>query len=195
MSRKFLDTIRSEIDAGVFTNSDGLVTAASVNSILKDMTDSLAQDEAALLGSDPVTMALTGDWSVISNATVVGGAAYPNFIGGDANFLQIDNVAGTITGSTTPGFSYECVGAVSLDAGTNAVIEATIGTNGLPSTYVASMVGTGGVRNLSVYLSRYNLTSAASDAYSLMLRVESGSGAVTVSSRTFGAIVLPTNAP
>ena len=193
MSRKFLDTLRTEIDAGVFTNSEGKITAANVNSILKDMTDSLAQDEAGLLGDAPVTMVLTDAWQSISDATVTGAPAYGNAIGGEPDFLIVDSAAGTVTGSSTAGFSYECIGAVTLDAATNAVIEASVGVNGVPGAYIASIVGTGGVRNISVYLSRYNLTSGVDDVYSLMLRVESGSGSITLGPRTFGAIVLPTN--
>ena len=191
--RKFLDVIRAEIDAGIYTNSEGEVTAAAVNGILKDIVDSVTQDEAALLGEDPVTMALTADWQTVSDATVTGGSAYPVEIGGDGNFLTINAAAGTVTGSSTAGFSYESIGAVTLDAANNAVIEATIGVNGVPGAYIGSMIGTGGARNVSTYLFRYILTSGANDVFSLMLRVESGSGAVTVSSRTFGAIILPTN--
>ena len=195
MSRKFLDTLRAEIAARIYTNSEGKITASNVAETLKDMTDSLAQDEAGLLGDAPVTMALTDAWQSVSDATVTGAAAYGETIGGDPDFLIVDAAAGTVTGSSTAGFSYECIGAVSLDAATNAVIEAAIGVNGVPGAYVASIVGTGGVRNISVYLSRYNLNSGINDAYSLMLRVESGSGAITLGPRTFGAIVLPTNNP
>jgi hypothetical protein len=192
--RKFLDEIREEIANSVYPNKAGAIKPTPISKFLGDMLDSLAQNEAGMLGSDPLSFDIDENWVSISDA-VVAGQAYDQVIGGDNDFLKVSASAGTITGTETAGFSYETLGAITLDAGANKEIEAAIGLDGVPGAYVASVIGTGGARFQSMYLSRYTTAAPANGVFSLMVRAPNGSETISVEARTFGSIVVPTQNP
>lgn len=209
MARRFLDDIRTDmaqalldIQATIYTNATQDVSGDDVQNafnilepLWQDMIDSCIQDEAALGGSASMTFSLGTTWVPINDALAPPVLAYDTVTGGDADFLKVDQVDGSITTSATPGFSYETIGQISIDASNNTVVEAAILQEGVPLQFIGSIIGTGGIRAQSIYLSTYSLNHTANCKYQLGVRVASGTDTVTVTPRQFGVIIVPTNNP
>lgn len=196
MARKFLDVWQSEMESALADNTQGLITAANHRALLTDLKDSVIDDEAVLSGSVTQTFSIDENWVNIADALLAGPEMYDVVIGGDADFLQVNRALGTITGTSTAGFTYNAIAAIGIDAATNVVIEASIGLNSSPNTaFIGSIVGTGGAREQSIYVERYTLSAPSSAIYSLMVRAPAGATSITVTPRSFGAAIKPTNSP
>lgn len=198
MARKFLDVVRSNITSRMPDNADSLIDAADVRENVLDMVDSLTQDEAGLTNvtDNTITLNLTDAWTILNNTNTAPVITYDTPVGGDADFLKVDQAAGTITSSATAGYTYEALGAVTVNSAANEVIEATIGVDGAPGDLIGSNVGSAGSRAESIFLRRYLPSTPANSAFSIMVRAPDGSASnVEITTRSFGVIVLPTNNP
>lgn len=212
-TRRFLDDIRTDIDTNdqyridnIYTNTDESISGDTVGvwmqaavQIQADMLRSLADSEALLSGSTTTSFPITDTWVNLSDALLGSGSMFDIAIGDDSageGFLKIDMPSGTITGKDVAGYTYNAIGALGVDAGTNEVIEVAIGLNGSPNTaFVGSVIGTGGVREQSVYVERYTLSAPANAVYSLMVRAPDGAATIQVTPRNWGLAVKPTDNP
>jgi hypothetical protein len=99
MTRRFLDDIRTEINAQIVSNGAGAITALVLNPLMIDTIDSCIADEAKLRrDAEQLTVPLTAAYTTP--------IVYDYSEGGDGSFLIVNEAAGTITSSYTPGFSY-----------------------------------------------------------------------------------------
>lgn len=194
--RQFLDDWQAQVEAQIQTNTEGLISGTLVQQALIGLKNSTVDDEAVLAGSTTESFTIDENWVNVSDALLAGPQMYSFIVGGDAEFLIVDRALGTITGTSTAGYTYNGIAAIGVDAPQNVVVEASIGLNGVPNTaFVGSIVGTGGTREQSMYVERYNLTAPASAVYSLMIRAPAGSTSITVTPRSFGVAIKPTNNP
>jgi len=198
MARKFLDTVRTDIAAKLADNTTGEISALDMREVLRDLLDSTVSDEAAFTNAvtPPVlSMALDATWRPLTDANVTGGAVFDTVVGGDAEFLRMEPSNSGIRGSATVGWSYNVKGSISIDGATNVAIEIAMGMNGEPGTLVQTVIGTNGVRFTGTYLERYVLSAPADALFQLLVRAPDGPTTASISSRGFGAIILPTNNP
>ena len=209
MARRFLDNVRTDLTAAlatvqatIFTNAAQAISGDDVQNafnifepLWQDMFDSGVQDEAGLGGSTSMTFTADVAWTPINDLTAPPVIAYDDVQGGDADFLKVDQADGSITTTATPGFSYESLGAVSIDAGNGIVVEAAILRDGIPTVLVGSIVGTGGVRSQSIYVTSYLTSHTPNQKYQLGVRAPAGPTSVTLTPRNFGLIIVPTNNP
>jgi hypothetical protein len=193
--RMFLDDWEAQMNSLIATNTTGDISAVDFQTVLTNLKDSVIQDESVLQGSVAQTVSLDENWVSLSDALLAGPEMFDTVIGGDGVWLIINRAAGTITTTSTPGYTYKVLGAVTLDAATLVEVEATIGLDGVPGNFVASLVGTGGTRELSMSVSRLDLSAPASGVYTLMVRAPNGSTNISIAPRQFGAIIEATNNP
>jgi len=198
MARKFLDEVRTDITTKLADNTTGDISALDVREVLRDLLDSSISDEAAFtnaLTPPVVSMALDATWKPLTDANVTGGVAFDMVVGGDAEFLRMLPSDSGIRGSAVAGYSYNVKGSISIDAATNTSIQVAMGMNGEPGVLVQTIIGTNGVRFTGAYLERYILSAPADALFQLLVRAPDGPTTASISSRGFGAIILPTNNP
>lgn len=198
MTRLFLDNLRTLVNSRIPDNDIGAIDAADVRENMLDVIDSTIQDEAGLTSSTTptITVDLTATWVKLDDLLDAPVIAYDTTIGGDATFLKVDQTAGTITSNATPGFTYEGLGAITVNSTAGEVIEAAIGLDGLPGDLIGSNVGAAGTRPESIFLRRYIPSTAANSEFSIIIRAPDGSANnVEITTRSLGIIVLPTNNP
>jgi hypothetical protein len=193
--RMFLDDWEAQMNSLIATNTTGDISAVDFQTVLTNLKDSVIQDESVLQGSVAQTISLDENWVSLSDALLAGPEMFDTVIGGDGVWLIINRAAGTITTTSTPGYTYKVLGAVTLDAATLVEVEATIGLDGVPGNFIASLVGTGGTRELSMSVSRLDLSAPASGVYTLMVRAPNGSTSISIAPRQFGVIIEATNNP
>jgi hypothetical protein len=193
--RMFLDDWEAQMQSLLAANDSGNITADDFHTVLTNLKDSVIQDESVLQGSVAQTIPLDENWVSLSDALLAGPEMFDTVIGGDGVWLIVNRAAGTITTTSTPGYTYKILGAVTLDAATLVEVEATIGLDGVPGNFIASLVGTGGARELSMSVSRLDLSAPASGVYTLMVRAPNGSTNITIAPRQFGVIIEATNNP
>lgn len=188
MARKFLDTIKDNINSDFLDNTSGLITPEELRDIANDLVDSLKADEAELASSAETTgIALTGTFANL--ATV-----YSSGTGDDGDFLNVNFAAGTVTGTATAGFSYQLSGTLVIEATNNEVIELTFGVDGVATGGVVTIVGNG-TDDASRHWQSFVRSAPASGVFSIMARAQDGSATIDVVSARFVAAVLPTNNP
>jgi hypothetical protein len=195
MTRMFLDDWEAQMQSLIAANSSGDISADDFQTVFTNLKDSVIQDESVLQGSVAQTITIDENWVSLSDALLAGPEMFDTVIGGDGVWLIVNRAAGTITTTSTPGYTYKILGAVTIDAATLVEVEATIGLDGVPGNFIASLVGTGGSRELSMSFSRLDLSAPASGVYTLMVRAPNGSTNITIAPRQFGVIIEATNNP
>jgi hypothetical protein len=195
--RKFLDTVRSEMATKLADNTAGEISALDIREVLADIIDSTISDEAGYASStSPIlSMALTTTWRPLTDANVTGGVVFDTAVGGDGDFLRMLPSVSGIQSSPIDGWSYNAKGAIDIDAPTNVPIEVAIGADGVPGTLVQTVIGTAGVNFWGTYLERYLLSTPADTIFQILLRSPTGPTTASISNRTLGLIILPTNNP
>lgn len=192
MSRKFLDTIKTEMETVINDNQTGDVEPADVRGVLGDMIDSLKQDEGTLYSNvDPAATgyAVGANWAVIDEGYAVAE-------GDDGEFLNLSLPDGTVTTTPTPGYSYTVKAAITLEASNSIPIDLAIGVNGAPSSFVTTVVGDGSGDPVSRYWEAFIKTAGASDAIGILMRHGSGgTTSIDINSIALVAVIEPTNNP
>ena len=173
MTKKYTDTLMTDIAAVLADNQTQQISAADVRQALLDIVDSLRPAWAALLAdhATPVAIALTSSWQTLNGAgfwTVAGSSA--------AVELEALQSAGQIDvkfGS----WNHVVRGQVNFEAPSNTEIQMSIGVNGSPIGTIASVNGAGTGR--IVQLADWALTfPAAGSKISLLMRAPAGNQTV-----------------
>jgi hypothetical protein len=191
MARRFLDSIRADIASQLADNVTGNITAPVMQNLLLDMIDSTIQDEAAI-ASNAISLAVPTaiDWTSLA----VG--VYDITVGGDATFLKLDAVNGTVTTSATAGFTYEFEGKISFsDIGSNTPIDFSILADGVQVGFIAAMTGGGGTRARTSAFSHISLSATPNAVYTIGVRTPNSINALDILSVGITAIITPTNNP
>ena len=188
MSRKFLDTVRSDISAQLQTNAN--TTGLELNAVLQDLIDSSVQDESAIAGTTPVLSFVTSTaWTEIDEGYTVD-------VGGDAEFLFPNFASGQIQTSNTAGFTYNIRAQISIaDLGNNVPVEFTLLANGVPTGFIATTAGRGNNRPLTVSFSGIKLSGVANEVWSVGVATPNAADTIDIFSISMSVTILPTNNP
>jgi hypothetical protein len=156
-----------------------------------DTIDSCIQDEAAIVSSTPSTgIATTTTWQPLTTGI------YDGTVGGDASFLIMDAVNGTVTTSATAGFTYSFAGKLSLTGiDQNTPIEFAILADGVAVGFIASVTGGHNSRPLSVDVGFITLSTPASTVYTIGVQTPDGVQTIAISDIALGVTINPTNNP
>lgn len=188
MARRFLDDVKSDLSALLVTG--GNTPAPALADLLIDTIDSTVDDESAIFSSGAsLGVAISTAWTPIT-------AAYDGQVGGDADFLKTDFAAGTITTTTTAGFTYKTDGFVSFtDLGANVVIEFAILRGGVPVGVIATLTGGGNNRPRIANFSSFDLSNSPDDVYSIGIRTPDGAQSIDILDIALAVTISPTRNP
>lgn len=189
MSRIFLDTLKVNLSALLVT--DGAVTAPQLLSQLIDVVDSTIRDEAVISASAPVLAVPTAvTWAPLTTGI------YDTVKGGDAEFLKVDAINGTVTGATVAGYSYLLEAKVSFtDLSANTPIEFSILADGLQVGFVSAMTGGGGTRARSAAFTLFDNQASSDVVYTVGIQTPNGINTLDIIGVGMLVSVLPTNNP
>jgi hypothetical protein len=189
MTRRFLDNIRTELDALLVTG--GATTALELKPLLIDMIDSTVQDESAIASNTP-SLAIP---TAVAFTPLTAGI-YDLSVGGDATFLKLDVAGGTVTTASTAGFTYEFEGKISFtDIGSNQAIDFSILADGVQVGFIAAMTGGGGSRARTAAFSHIQLSAGANAVYTIGVSTPAGVSTIDILSVGLTAMITPTNNP
>ena len=189
MSRRFLDDVRSDIISLFPNNSTGQISAQDLRQVTTDMVDSCVSDECAIYSTGTTQgIALTGTFS--SFATI-----YDAQVGGDGNFLKPAFAGGTITGSSTGGFTYRALVHLTVGPGNNERLEFAIGVNGAPAEGFRPDIVGNGADPQTVNVDLLELSARSNAIFTIMARAVDGSATIDVIDARFVVAVMPTNNP
>lgn len=196
MARRFLDDVRADIISGFADNTTGLITAAAMRQITRDMVDSSVDDEAGItaVATLPLTFTVPATFTPL-NGALAGATLFDVTIGGDGEFLIPQATQGAIVTASTPGFTYVSEAVIQLEMANNAEIEMALGIGGLPGQFVTNIVGRGPGRAVGGFAKRYIAAAAASSSFQVLVRAPSGPEQVTLVEATLGLVIKPTNNP
>ena len=187
MARRFLDDIRADIQTEFANNTVGAITAADVRNVLTDIIDSTVQDEGFLYTqTTSAAIPLTGTFQNIDPWT--------EELGGDGEFVIPNLSSGNIATGAHGGWSYDLAFELRVTAANNEVFEFTLGRNGVPYGYIASLEGNGADER-SVSGSMPIIASVSTEVITLMARAVDGAGNLVIEGGLLGVTVLPTNNP
>jgi hypothetical protein len=185
MTRRFLDDIRADVNAGIITNGVGSITALVLNPLMIDTIDSCIADEAKLRrDAEQLTVPLTAAYTTP--------IVYDYSEGGDGSFLIVNEAAGTITSSATPGFSYGFALDVVIIGALNARYDMSGLIGGVAQGFVTSGTGEGANDPITLHLGGTSLSTPASGVLELGLKTDSP-GNITIVSAAMRLDILPTN--
>jgi hypothetical protein len=190
MTRRFIDDIKNEINTLMADNASGDFTLAMDRSIRFDMLDSTVQEEATILSNHVESLGypVTGSYALLSSV-------YNETIGGDGTFLIVNESAGQITTTVTPGFTYFGLVALSIQGPNNADYLFTISENGVQIGYQAAVTSTGGTNRLSMSFPLEVNAAPASASYGVSIMSPNGAATVDILDINFRLAVLPTFNP
>ncbi len=188
MSRKFLDDIKTDINTLWADNITGNISPADLRGPIIDSIDSLKQDEGQIASTAPtIGLVLTGTFQDLITT-------YDIESGDDGSFLKTFFASGQIQSSATPGFSYQCVGRVTVEAANNETIEFSVGINSVPIGFIGALTGNAN-NDLSVDFSHFERAASANDNFTLMARAADGAATIDIQAILMTLIIWPTNNP
>ena len=190
MARRFLDNIRSDISTFLADNITGDISPADIRNILNDIIDSTIQDECGIVTSAPVA-----GYAIAATFTPITTGVFTEEIGGDGSFLTVSAAAGNVTLSSTAGFAYNVVGAISFAAPNNTEIEIVVLVDGVPKPYSPLGTGRGNNRPVTVYTDAIINPAPAGAVVQLGLRAPAGATTITIEDCVLGVTIQPTNNP
>lgn len=188
MTRKFLDTVRSELTAQLATSN--LTTAPQLDVVLQDLIDSTIQDESAIIGETPVLGFVTAaGFTEIDNAFTVD-------VGGDGSFLIPNALSGQIQTSAIAGYSYSIKAQISIaDMTNNTPVEFSLMSNGVETGFVATLNGQGNGRPMTASFSGLKLSGLANEVWSIGVSTPNGANTIDILNASLSVTILPTNNP
>ncbi len=202
--RRFIDDIRSDIAANqvlisntIYNNntkdisgSDIQAPLLAIGDLMVDMCDSTIQDEGNIYGNTEVEdVSLNGDWLSLDAGFFTSGD------GDDGEFLNVDVANGTITSTSTAGYSYLVLASVTMQAGGQELVEFAIGLDGAPVGFIRQIEGDGTNDGVSGYLRYFSRTTPANGVWTIMARAEDGSATIDIPRIELDVVILPTNNP
>lgn len=186
MARKFLNTIRSEVQTLLADNTTGNISAAEMRQVIVDTLDSTYESSAYVVSNaaSPGTV-VTATPAIIPMASPVSSSAEPTWLLANAINRQVSVLAPAV------GFAVSAIVEATIEAANNDVIEFAIFQNGVATRWTAEATGRGAGRPASISLGGILIGSVGT----IDLRVSSPAGS-TVNFLTSSMIVSvrPTNA-
>ncbi len=189
MSRRFLVDIQTDIDAKLADNITKDILPVNMRDILGDMNDSLKQDEAALTSSSATNgLATAVSFEVLDTV-------YDAQQGGDGDFLNTVFGVGTITGTSTPGFTYAIVGTISVSGTNNVAIQIGVGVDGVQTGFITRHEASGITEFYTMSVRLLVNAAIADSVFTMMIATPDGISSVDIADATLGVIIHPTNDP
>lgn len=189
MARRFLDNIRA--DMALLYVPGGGIAAVNEGALMLDMLDSVIQDEA-VIASNAASLAVPTTTSYLPLTTDI----YDVGVGGDDDFITLDVINGTVTTSSTPGFTYELEGKVSFaDLGSNVKINFSVLVNGVQAGFVAELTGGGGTNPRTASFSHVVLSALADAVFTIGVQTPDVADTIDINSIALSCTIQPTNNP
>jgi hypothetical protein len=190
VSRRFLDDVRADLTGLLVDNVSGNIEASDLLPLLIDLSDSTIEDESAITGPSVGILVNTAvAWAPI-------GLVYTGETGGDVDFLKLDQAAGTVQGSSTPGYTYSVTGFVSYtDGQANRQVDLAVLRDGAPVGFIARTAGRGNGRPLTASFAHLNLSSDADAVYQIGIQTPEGVNSIELLDIALGLTIRPTNNP
>lgn len=189
MARRFLDDIRADIASRIADNDVGAIDAADVRTPLLDMMDSVITDEATLdVDTGKIDLSTTTAWATY--------ATYDSSAGDDGDFLKINQGAGTVTGSSTAGFSYLITASMSAIFPPARAMNVSVGVNGNPVGFIAGAPGDGAGDPVTLSTTFFVRSAGSNDVFSLLWQTDQAiTSNVDVPDARLTVVIWPTNNP
>ncbi len=195
MTRKFLDTVRAEVQTLLPDNNAGEITPELIRGILGDVIDSCVQDEAAIVLFFPQIAPAAVSDAAFATVPIV----YQVTQGGDATFLRVTSgLGGNIQLATEAGFTYAIRATVSFEGTEDARYGLGIMVNGVITFTGAISYDTGqGVGDPTNMNISGVINAATTDAVIElgMIRDAGSDPTIVVQSASLGVVIVPTNNP
>ncbi len=189
MTRRFLDDVRGDLTAQLATGNQ--TPAPALNLLLLDVIDSTIQDEA-VIASNTASPAVP---TAIAWAPLTTGI-YDVETGGDAEFLKIDLINGSVTTATTGGFTYKIDGNISFDdVASNTPIEFSVLADGVQVGFIAALNGGGSSRPRTASFSHVALSAGADTVFTIGVQTPNGVNTIDIASIALSVTIQPTNNP
>jgi hypothetical protein len=185
MSRIFMDDWRTA--RTLLLQTGGATTALELLASDIDLSESCTDDESALI--------MTTDQPLVTTSSFAKLTGYDSAVGGDAEFLITDFLAGDVTTSAVAGFSYQFNAQISFICTNNAVYQFSLMRNGVATGFVASITGTGNGDLQTVNLEGLELSALANSIWSVGFLSLGGGDALTILQAFLRATIKPTNNP
>jgi hypothetical protein len=139
MTRKFLNTIRSEITTLLADNTTQDITASELRQVVGDILDSTYESSAYVYsGAASPGEVLTNTYVVVPMASPVSAQAEPTFLTANAANRQVNVLAAAV------GFAISAVVEATVTVPNNEVVEFAIFQNGVATRWTAETSGSGG---------------------------------------------------
>lgn len=188
MTRRFLDDVRTDLIAQLTTGNE--TPAPTLNGLLLDMIDSTIQDEAVIYGITPVDNHPTTTTFVPINV------GYDVTVGGDAEFLKMNDASGEAQGATVAGYTYSIKGQITVIASNGQRYEFVILRNGVDQLgVVRGLTGDGNNDPVGVDLSGFTISALSDAVYTIGVRSPDGANDIDIQAIGLSATILPTNNP
>ena len=159
-----------------------------MRSVLKDIMHSTVSDECTLASTGPtLSYQLTTAFQPL--ATIFGSQE-----GGDGVFLKPDFGTGTIGTATTAGYSYEVVGAVTIEDANNVVLDLSIAVDGAPLQFIASVVGKGAGKPFTIDIGGLIRSAVSNSVITLVMKADKVAD-VDIINSVLRVDIKPTNNP
>ena len=192
MPRKFLDDIRSDINANMPDNSVGLVTPAVVRGIMQDMTDSLSEDVAYIYRAAGAQLAYPRPATPSLMTTLFD----TQYLAANMDGTFTTPGAGTITLGTVAGRQYRGMLNISFEGGNAVEVNAGLFVGGILSPLWGAGVTIPGIgKQVTISMPWYINKSVANQVIGPALWLPAGAGTIDVLAVQFSCSILPTNNP
>jgi hypothetical protein len=146
MTRKFLDTIRGEINTLLADNTSNDITAGELRQVVGDILDSTYASSAFVAsGAASPGQALTNTYAPVPYAT-------PSTRSGEPSFLSMSAAGVCTVLAAAAGFGLDVVYEATVTVPNNELVEFAIFQNGVATRWTAETSGNGGTNTYSVSL-------------------------------------------
>lgn len=201
MARDFLDNIRARrdahdawCDANIYDNTTGEISGSNANyalteysSISADSIDSAIDDEATL----EVDVTKVGE-SISDTFTTF--ANYDSSEGDDGEFLNINQVAGTVTGTSTAGFSYLLIARINMELAANRTVDVAVTQDDVVIGYIDRITGFGAGDPVSGIATNFVRSAPSGAVFAMALSADVATTADILDAR-LSVVIKPTNNP
>ena len=186
MSLKFIQVIKNEINSLLPDNTSGLITPATLRTVLQDMTDSLYSRSGALFRAAATAVA-----QALTTTPTSYPAIYDTLRAVDPAVVDGNLVAGSVTPQVT-GFAAYVTDSITVDGANGRVVSAVIAKNGVDIVSSRISVTCSGAGNkVSATGTVPVIGVVAGDIFTLKLSVDTGAS-INVWQQLLQVQVVPT---
>ena len=186
MSLKFIQVIKNEINSLLPDNTSGLITPATLRTVLQDMTDSLYNRTGALFRAAATAVA-----QALTTAPTNYPAIYDTGLAADPAVVSNNLVSGLVTPQVT-GFGCYVTVSLTADGANGRVVTAQAAKNGVQivsSRVSVSCSGAGNKESGTITIPVVGVV--AGDIFTLLLSVDTGAS-INIWQQVLQVKVVPT---